>query len=73
MFTVFLASLFGVLGAGAVLDFSGHAHVAFLVDGPGLLLMLLAWFLWIAIWDSRKKWPGLPFDRRVIKLITLQR
>ncbi len=49
------------------------SQATWLVDGPGLLLMLLAWFLWIAIWDSRKKWPGLPFEHRVIKLITFQR
>ncbi len=68
-----VVSLLAVEAAVVVLFLAGLPTAAFLVGVPGTGLLMLGFLLYIAIWDSRSRWPGVSFPERLSRIMFFRR
>lgn len=60
---VILTGTFLLLGMQWAASFTG-------IIGP--FLVVYAFFLYVCIFDSKKRWPGVPFGERVFRILTFK-
>jgi len=61
--------LIGVL----VLAVTGHKTGAFMLGNFGTLFWMLGVLLYLAVFDSKRRWPELGFSDRLVNMLTFKR
>lgn len=59
--------------AAVVLFVSGHRYAAWVVGNVGSFVWVFSILFWVAIFDSKKRWPGEPFLQRLGSMLTYRR
>lgn len=72
-FKVFVGGQLVGLAGAAGLFAAGHRDAAWIVGNVGSLAWMLGHLVWIAVWDSRKRWPDTTTLGRLGRLVTFQR
>lgn len=62
-----------VIVGSIVLVLMGHRDAAMVFSNLGTVLVILGNLIYIAFFDSRKRWKGSSLSERLIKLFTFQR
>ena len=65
--------LIAVTIASVALLATGHDRLAFFVSYGASFLVVAANFFYIALIDSKKRWPKLTTDQRIKKILFFQR
>lgn len=71
-FAVMVSLLIANLILTIVLMLLGYDTLAMLTGTMGTWVIVFGMFLWVAIFDSRKRWPGQPFGIRVYNMLTFK-
>lgn len=59
--------------ATTVAFFTGHRDIASIIGYLGTFFWINGMLLWVAIFDSKKRWPGEPFMQRLGSMLSYRR
>lgn len=66
-------SLVAVIVVTTVLFFAGYRHEAHFIGAVAPLLVLFSGLIYVVFVHSRKRWPGLRWWQRAVRVLTFQR
>lgn len=62
-----------IIAVTCALLLAGYPTAAYIVGNPGTLLYLIGLVVWIAVVDSRKRWPDVGWFTRLSYVLTFKR
>jgi ACR3 family arsenite efflux pump ArsB len=70
---VLVAGFLVLIVAAVVLQLTGHHGGAAIAGSFGPFVWVNGVLIWVAVFDSRKRWPGEPFMQRLGSILSFRR